>query len=247
MPSRGSSQRKQELLLLRISQRYERVIAQEISRATRQAEDKPLSTIQSPQWYVEHVGRLNKIMTRLWAASGEAFAEQLGDTLKSDPRYEKKELPTPDVINGIIANWIRQYGGGKITEMAETTQKTIAQVVADGVEDGLSEKEISKLITDVAREVSPSRGQTIARTEAHGVGMATSVEVAKVSDVPMVKVWLSSGGERTREAHAAVNGQEVGLDEAFKVDGESLEYPGDPNGSAKNVINCRCGVGYELV
>jgi hypothetical protein len=32
----------------------------------------------------------------------------------------------------------------------------------------------------------------------------------------------------------------VGKDEPFIVMGEQLDYPGDPVGSAGNVINCRC-------
>jgi hypothetical protein len=34
----------------------------------------------------------------------------------------------------------------------------------------------------------------------------------------------------------------VGVDETFSVGGEDLEYPGDPNGSPENVIQCRCTV-----
>lgn len=45
---------------------------------------------------------------------------------------------------------------------------------------------------------------------------------------------------RTREAHFAADGQVVALDQPFVVDGEELDYPGDPNGSGDNVINCRC-------
>ena len=30
------------------------------------------------------------------------------------------------------------------------------------------------------------------------------------------------------------------MDEPFEVDGEQLMYPGDPAGSAGNIINCQC-------
>ena len=44
--------------------------------------------------------------------------------------------------------------------------------------------------------------------------------------------------------------QTVGLDEPFSVYGqegdseEDLQFPGDPDGSDGNVINCACGIGY---
>lgn len=59
------------------------------------------------------------------------------------------------------------------------------------------------------------------------------------------KYWLSFSDDRTREEHAQA-GDDYGpddaidVDEAFEVDGEQLMYPGDPNGSADNTINCRC-------
>ena len=56
----------------------------------------------------------------------------------------------------------------------------------------------------------------------------------------MVKEWVSVDDNRTREAHHHADGQVVPLDEPFIVDGEELMYPGDINGSASNVINCRC-------
>ena len=56
------------------------------------------------------------------------------------------------------------------------------------------------------------------------------------------KEWLASIDERTREAHAEADGQVVNTHEAFMVDGEEMEYPGDPGASAENVINCRCTV-----
>ena len=44
----------------------------------------------------------------------------------------------------------------------------------------------------------------------------------------------------TRSAHRSADGQRVDINERFLVDGESLKFPRDPNGSAKNIINCRC-------
>jgi uncharacterized protein with gpF-like domain len=52
--------------------------------------------------------------------------------------------------------------------------------------------------------------------------------------------------ERTRDEaganHVAADGQIVGMNEPFTVSGEKLMFPGDPAGSAKNTIMCRCQV-----
>ena len=60
----------------------------------------------------------------------------------------------------------------------------------------------------------------------------------------MKREWVAAQGERTREDHSAANGQIVSMNQPFIVGGEELMYPGDPNGSAENVINCRCIVAY---
>ena len=46
--------------------------------------------------------------------------------------------------------------------------------------------------------------------------------------------------DRVREGHSGADGQEVPLGSPFVVDGEYLQYPGDPHGSADNTVNCRC-------
>lgn len=54
------------------------------------------------------------------------------------------------------------------------------------------------------------------------------------------RVWVSVLDERTREAHVEADGQETEPGENFNVDGEELQYPGDPEGSPENIVNCRC-------
>lgn len=86
-------------------------------------------------------------------------------------------------------------------------------------------------ITRIAR-TQTTRLENMARLDAYGVG--------KDMGYRMVKTWVAVGDARTRDAHRHADGQIVGIDEPFMVDGEKLMYPGDQNGSAGNVINCRC-------
>lgn len=56
------------------------------------------------------------------------------------------------------------------------------------------------------------------------------------------KIWRAFIDDVTRPAHEDADGQEVAEHEYFIVDGEALRWPGDPYGSPKNIINCRCYV-----
>jgi hypothetical protein len=35
------------------------------------------------------------------------------------------------------------------------------------------------------------------------------------------------------------------MDEPFNLDGVLMQHPGDPDGGAENVCNCRCCIAYE--
>jgi uncharacterized protein with gpF-like domain len=59
------------------------------------------------------------------------------------------------------------------------------------------------------------------------------------------KTWVAILDKSTREAHMIADGQEVKTNDKFIVDGESLNYPRDPNGSSANVIRCRCVAIYD--
>ncbi|ADX31932.1 portal protein [Tsukamurella phage TPA2] len=57
------------------------------------------------------------------------------------------------------------------------------------------------------------------------------------------KTWIATLDRRTRRSHWAADGQRVPIDSPFTVGGESLDYPGDPKGSARETKRCRCRVG----
>lgn len=82
--------------------------------------------------------------------------------------------------------------------------------------------------------------RTIARTEGHRIQQASTRDAqrfAKSKGVDVVKQWDATLDGKTRDSHRAVDGEIRELDEKFS---NGLEYPGDPNGPAAEVINCRC-------
>jgi len=54
------------------------------------------------------------------------------------------------------------------------------------------------------------------------------------------KQWITALDGREREWHAAAHNQIVDMDKPFIVGGEAMQRPGE--GSARNVINCRCSM-----
>jgi hypothetical protein len=252
--SRLAEWRAQNLQLSRTVQRFERAISREIARAMRKA----AKTLNQPLWKEtleqEHAEKIGKILVRLWTAAGESAASSFIATAKASQKFETKaDDITAPMVTRAISEWIYGYGGRKITAVTTTTMQDINKIVAAGVYEGLSERAIGSLIEDAAPIKSASRSQTIARTEAHGASNGISMSVAKQTEIPLLKVWITNIDDRTRRYedgaefdHAEANGQKVDLNGFFDVGGERLEYAGDPSGSAANVINCRCVTGYEI-
>ena len=85
-----------------------------------------------------------------------------------------------------------------------------------------------------------ARSGSVAR---HNVMSSTAVaqdSAATETGVLLEKEWLSMRDARVREAHSLADGQTVGSESAFIVDGEALQFPRDPAGSVGNTANCRC-------
>lgn len=82
----------------------------------------------------------------------------------------------------------------------------------------------------------------IARTEGHRIQVQSGMDAcykAKEKGADVVKQWDSTLDSRTRSSHKRVDGEIRELDEEFS---NGLMFPGDPDGKAEEVINCRCAL-----
>lgn len=84
------------------------------------------------------------------------------------------------------------------------------------------------------------RNARTAVTGAQNAGRQESYNQAKKMGLQLRKRWIATKDNRTRHAHAMLDGQTVELDEPFKIEGSELMFPGDPTGRANLVWNCRC-------
>lgn len=123
----------------------------------------------------------------------------------------------------------------------------------------ISEQEVRTMLSkakDIESDIIANRitttplGETIAVGESRGidkngniVNLAKGQIIDEEGDVALLKKrWNAMLDGNTRPAHRTANGQEVNAGELFFVGDEQLRHPRDPNGSARNIINCRCYV-----
>lgn len=65
--------------------------------------------------------------------------------------------------------------------------------------------------------------------------------------VRIKKAWRAVLDDKTRSSHVNADGQTVGINDNYIVNGENLRYPRDPNGSLENIIRCRCQSEHEII
>lgn len=128
--------------------------------------------------------------------------------------------------------------------VGEETAKQITAAVAVAREQGLSMRDTAALIEDTAfnEQTTHERATRIARTESVGALNAGEYLSAVTAGVFRSKEWLTQGDDRVRESHGALNGSAIPLEDRFA---NGCRYPGDRDGGAGEVINCRCTVLYH--
>ena len=86
----------------------------------------------------------------------------------------------------------------------------------------------------------------------HSEGMGTDAEnkarldgMYRAEDMGnyITKIWIATLDNRTRDAHAHRDGEEIALDEEFAP---GLSRPRDPNGALAEICNCRCSLKYGV-
>lgn len=120
--------------------------------------------------------------------------------------------------------------------------------VASLEQEGLGVDAIARQLNRKHRNIGRNRAALIARTETHnasGFAQHNYHQDLSKNGIQMAKQWVATLDQRTRSSHATMNGTQVLMDEPFLMpNGREMQYVGDSNGGAANVINCRCVIVY---
>ncbi len=165
----------------------------------------------------------------------QSLTELLG--LKAEQLKEKaeqvKRLPA---LKGKLV-----ISTSNISGVNKVTQRQVASQLKLGLDAGEGLNDLTKRIQTVLGS-NRARALRIARTQTGGAVSSGRHFGMKAAGVEL-KTWLTSGDLEVRDAHKTASekyAEGITLDLPFMVDNEPLMYPGDPSGSAANIINCRC-------
>ena len=128
-------------------------------------------------------------------------------------------------------------------------RKKVNNTITQGIIQGKDIREITKDLTANLCAQNENKMRTFARTAmtgAQNAGRLAQMEDAEDMGIKVKKRWVAVLDNRTRDAHGDLDGQEVDVNEPFRVmvDGQWMEidFPGDPSADPCMVYNCRCSM-----
>lgn len=186
--------------------------------------------------------------SQLWR---DLSAEYTADVVRTvlAPVYER--ILGPDVLfdsRPFVQNFIAQMTN-TMQDVPDQVYALLGDIVHAATVNGATvpdvQAQMAELLKVAGTDRWQQRAQTVARTMLHtaysgGTHDAFAAVVEADPDTEWVHRWLATEDEHTRPWHRAADLQEQPWGTPFTVGPEQLMFPGDPTGSAANVINCRC-------
>lgn len=145
-----------------------------------------------------------------------------------------------------VKEYLRQKEQGVWSRSSWVVRSRLRRAIETAIQDGESFDQMQKRIQKNLRNVSKAQARRIARSETTGA-MNYGQQVRRTDLGIEFKEWVSRIDNRTRGRdpkdifdHLGADGEVVKNNEPFQRTGEPMMFPGDSNGSAGNVCNCRC-------
>lgn len=147
---------------------------------------------------------------------------------------------TFDLIDEGTLDYVK--GLGKTVNVAKDrswNNKNISAQLLQGILGGESIPNIAKRLANVESKMANTaiKNARTMTTAAENKGRLAGMNKASQDGVVMKKMWIATHDSRTRDSHAAIDGEKIDIDKTFS---NGLEEPADPDGAPSEVYNCRC-------
>lgn len=160
---------------------------------------------------------------------------------KKAANFGRNERWIKDVINYLNTHQI-QF----VQSITDTMREDILKVLQKAIDEGWG---IDKIVMELRSErLVVARARVIARTEIIRAANVGHSVAAKSFPYEVDKKWSSAKDHRTRHSHQLINNRQVEENGFFKVPiykgdkptgrFDEMLYPGDPEASASNTVNC---------
>jgi hypothetical protein len=188
-------------------------------------------------------------LINIWGKVGGRFAFDTDKIINSGKKAVKKLQSEYEAQMRAYAYQRSLLKARKIlTTQQEVINRVITEVVDRSINEGLSIYNTRRLMQeelsgDALTSIENYQAERIARTEVNGASNTGSFEAMREMGIDAKKEWLTSGLPNVRETHQHY--ESLGAVEMDYEYAPGLQFPGDENGEAEEIINCRCTIIYN--
>lgn len=158
-------------------------------------------------------------------------------------KRETKGFGFNDTFVKSILDYFAKFLLNKVViPISKTTTAFIEKTLQEAITKGWGVDETVKHLQNT--DVPLKRARVIVRTESVRAMNFSQLVAADSEDFEMEKRWLAIEDRRTRDSHSdhgGVDGEQISLYDKFS---NGLMYPGDEEGEAAEICNCRCTLIY---
>ena len=210
--------------------------------------DNIISTGSTDYTSLFTISFFNRLYHELYDDTSMHFAKWYARTFD---KYLKKGVSSKDYITqwqlafGVYAD---RAAARNVTLVSGTAKKTLIKITQRLFRDpefvALGADAKARILKRQFKKYSRYQALRLVRTETTRAANY-GVEQSALSVFPgenLIKEWSTSIDGRERDWHDQANGQKEPNKDSFIVGGESIMRPGE--GSALNVVNCRCSAIY---
>jgi hypothetical protein len=202
---------------------------------------------------------IKKTIQKLHLAMGVKMAQISSKVVKRSVKghYEALEVKSAetDLFSYTILQYLQTQGLEQLAaDITNTTKDQIRRYLVQSAEQNLTLPETIVLLRGAG--ITDYRAELIARTETGRAANIGSMVGATSTGLVTMKEWIAAKDNRTRRIprdqfdHLNMDGKKLPIDETFKLQNKKggfdlMLHPCDSSGSAGDVCNCRCTLGYE--
>jgi len=202
---------------------------------------------------------IKKTIQKLHLAMGVKMAQISSKVVKRSVKgiYEALEVKSAetDLFAYTILQYLQTQGLDQLaSDITNTTKEQIRRYLIQSAEQNLTLPETIVLLRGAG--ITDYRAELIARTETGRAANIGSMVGATSTGLVTVKEWIAAKDNRTRRIprdqfdHLNMDGTKIPMDATFKLQNKKggfdlMLHPCDSSGSAGDVCNCRCTLGYE--
>jgi len=202
---------------------------------------------------------IKKTIQKLHLAMGVKMAQISSKVVKRSVKgiYEALEVKSAetDLFAYTILQYLQTQGLDQLaSDITNTTKDQIRRYLIQSAEQNLTLPESIALLRNAG--ITDYRAELIARTETGRAANIGSMVGATSTGLVTIKEWIAARDNRTRRIprdqfdHLNMDGTKIPMDATFKLQNKKggfdlMLHPCDSSGSAGDVCNCRCTLGYE--